>query len=279
MKYFYVYKTTNLLNSKFYIGKHTSNKENDEYFGSGKLLCLAINKYGIENFKKEILEYCCSNEELNEREKFWIEKENSLFPIGYNIAKGGDGGDLLSNHPDNVAIRKDISIRNKLRFELETDEEKTIRISKLKGLERTSLTKTKISEARTGMVFSEEHRANISKACIEYMKVIPRYNQKKINCYTEEGIFIKEVESIAQAAREFGQNNREICNMCKEKSFKIKDYIFKYSDGTTDNIQPIEKIPRKKIEYKQRMCLHCSKTGRGQGMTKYHFDNCKHKDT
>ncbi len=63
-----IYKTTNLVNGKFYVGK---SKYNDpEYLGSGIILKKAILKYGIENFNKEILEQCNSDAELNEREKY-----------------------------------------------------------------------------------------------------------------------------------------------------------------------------------------------------------------
>jgi hypothetical protein len=62
-----IYKTTNLVNQKFYVGKDTNNNPN--YYGSGKRLKLAIKKYGIVNFKKETLEVCNTLELLNERIK------------------------------------------------------------------------------------------------------------------------------------------------------------------------------------------------------------------
>lgn len=93
-----IYKTTNLINNKIYIGKDKNN--NPKYFGSGKILKLAIKKYGIKNFKKEILEYCNTIEELDEREKYWI---NILNPE-YNIGMGGNGGDTISNNPNKKQI-------------------------------------------------------------------------------------------------------------------------------------------------------------------------------
>lgn len=54
--YGYIYKTTNLINGKFYIGKHKSEKYDPSYYGSGKIIRLAIKKYGLENFKNEVLE-------------------------------------------------------------------------------------------------------------------------------------------------------------------------------------------------------------------------------
>jgi group I intron endonuclease len=83
-----IYKTTNLINGKIYIGQTTTN--NLYYFGSGKIIKQAFKKYGKENFKREILEYCTSIKELNEREKYWIEKLKSQDKnIGYNVDDGG----------------------------------------------------------------------------------------------------------------------------------------------------------------------------------------------
>lgn len=84
-----IYKTTNLLNGKFYVGK--DEKNNPNYLGSGKILKLAIKKNGLEHFKKEILEYCVSSEELNEKEIYWINKLSAT-TLGYNITEGGTGG-------------------------------------------------------------------------------------------------------------------------------------------------------------------------------------------
>lgn len=87
-----IYKTTNLLNGKFYIGQDSKNKKS--YFGSGKLLNCAIKKYGKENFKKEILEECFTKEDLDKKEIYWIDLLNSTNKeIGYNIHEGGTGGD------------------------------------------------------------------------------------------------------------------------------------------------------------------------------------------
>ncbi len=86
-----IYKTTNLINGNFYVGQDSKN--DPTYLGSGILLNRAIEKYGQENFKKEIIESCNNKVQLNDREIFWIDK---LKPV-YNIAKGGSGGDTRYN--------------------------------------------------------------------------------------------------------------------------------------------------------------------------------------
>lgn len=89
----YIYKTTNLITNKFYIGKRQKSTFDKYYYGSGKYLSASIVKYGKENFKREIIEWCDSIEELNNREKYWISHLEARNPkIGYNISEGGDGG-------------------------------------------------------------------------------------------------------------------------------------------------------------------------------------------
>ena len=71
----YVYLITNNINDKWYIGKHCqppASTAAKKYYGSGKLIKLAIDKYGIENFTKVIIEECSSREQLAVRELYFI---------------------------------------------------------------------------------------------------------------------------------------------------------------------------------------------------------------
>jgi group I intron endonuclease len=103
-----IYKTTNLINGKIYIGQSIYNK--DTYLGSGKKLKEAIKKYGKNNFKKEILEFC-DLKDIVKQEIYWIKKLNSRdVNIGYNIAKGGySPSDIMKNHPNKKEIYAKIS--------------------------------------------------------------------------------------------------------------------------------------------------------------------------
>lgn len=95
--YGYIYKTTNNVNGKIYIGQHRSDDFDPDYYGSGKILKKAIKKYGIENFSVSVLTYCNSKSEMNSLERQLIKIYDSRNPsIGYNIAYGGEGGDLVS---------------------------------------------------------------------------------------------------------------------------------------------------------------------------------------
>ena len=110
-----IYKITNLINNKIYVGQsnnierrfaqHKSPSEQKRF--SNKPLYKAFEKYGIENFEFEILEECLV-EELNEKEKYWIEKLNTLtHQNGYNINAGGDGV-ADENHPRHKLTKEDV---------------------------------------------------------------------------------------------------------------------------------------------------------------------------
>lgn len=86
--YFTVYKITNNINNKYYIGKHQTNNLDDCYMGSGKILRYAIKKYGIENFTKEILFVFDNEQEMNDKEKELVVVSEET----YNLCEGGKGG-------------------------------------------------------------------------------------------------------------------------------------------------------------------------------------------
>ena len=89
----FIYKTTNTINGKSYIGLCSSAKRFENYLGSGVLLKQAIKKYGADNFKREILEECDSEKDLREAEKRWIDHFNATESKKfYNLHEGGRGG-------------------------------------------------------------------------------------------------------------------------------------------------------------------------------------------
>lgn len=173
-----IYKTTNLINGRFYVGQDKYNNPN--YYGSGKILKQSFKKYGKENFTKEILEYCSSLEYLNKREIYWINILNAQERgVGYNISKGGSGGDTISNNPNKDIICQNHSewmkennpTRGRKRSEEEIEKGRISYVGKYKGENnpmfgkpRSEETKQKIREKALGRIPSEETRKKISKS-------------------------------------------------------------------------------------------------------------------
>lgn len=114
--YGYIYKTTNLVNGKIYVGKKEKNVFVPTYYGSGLLLRQDLKTYGIEKFKIEILQWCRTLESLNAAEKRWIKKLKAQNrEIGYNISGGGDGGNTLQNLSEDKKQERFKKIANKLK--------------------------------------------------------------------------------------------------------------------------------------------------------------------
>jgi NUMOD3 motif len=87
--FYYVYKTTNLVNGRFYVGKHTASSLDNDYLGSGLLINRAIEKHGRNNFQKEILEVYDQEWKMNLAERILVVIDTE---VSYNLKLGGQGG-------------------------------------------------------------------------------------------------------------------------------------------------------------------------------------------
>lgn len=184
-RYGYIYLTENLINGKLYIGQHKFvNKSgiDSDYIGSGVMLYRAIDKYGRDNFKCTLLEYCSSSEELNEREKYWISlfdgTKSSLF---YNIADGGYGFPWEGKSEEELndikrriskTLKEYYSYHDVVNKGVPIPEEVRAKVSLALsgennpnyGKPRSEETKSKISKAHIGMKVSEETKEKLRKA-------------------------------------------------------------------------------------------------------------------
>ena len=150
-----IYKVTNTINNKIYIGKtirtlkertqeHARDSKNNRY---NFVFHNAIRKYGHENFKYEILCETDSESKLNALEKFYISAYRKM-GICYNMTDGGEGASGLIM-PDHV--KKNISERMKGN-------------NHNKGTKRTEETKRKMSESQKGKKHSEESKRKMSES-------------------------------------------------------------------------------------------------------------------
>jgi len=183
-KYHFIYKTTNLLSGRYYIGMHSTDDLDDGYLGSGTYLRRAINKYGKENFKREILEFCDSRIELKSREEEVVNLREIAKKECMNLRVGGTGSNTI-----NYGIIPTMKTRKKMS-------------KSHMGHTTSDETKRKISETLQGQNFTDERKQNISKG----RKGIPSQTGRK---FSEES---KKKMSKAQKGRVHSKVKCPHCN-------------------------------------------------------------------
>ena len=228
---YYIYLTTNKINNKKYIGQHKGSPT-DNYFGSGTTILKAIAKYGKENFTKEILCFCETREEADQKEKEYIQLYNAVESKDfYNNAEGGAGGDgwcachrWAEQHPEEA---KNFWKENGERLREWCDEnperyyEKCVLpfIEGAKKWRENNPNKVmeimkKVNEGK--LKWQEEHPEEHQKQVYKWRKAGSEANSKADECITTGEIF----NSISEAARNYGiiQGNISKCLKGERKS-------------------------------------------------------------
>ena len=169
---YYIYRITNKINGKTYIGQHKYTDLNDDYMGSGILMSRAKKKYGVENFTKEILysriQYKATADDM---ERFAIAKERAVGKAEYNIADGGQGGALHKGKCHSEETKRKLSDLQKGRHHSEEQNIKHSEAMKGKnnpfyGKSHSEEIKRKISEAHKDKHWYNNGEINIlSKEC------------------------------------------------------------------------------------------------------------------
>lgn len=210
----YIYKTTNLISGKCYIGKHKAvSFEGTNYLGSGKALKLAIGKYGKENFKVELLESCDTEDQLNNKEEEWIEKFNAVSSAEfYNIVPYSTGGNVWEHYPKEKAqkIFKEHS-------------------EYMKNFKHSEETKLKMSIQRKGKKHSEEtkHKISVSNkgkrlGYKESSETIEKHRASSLNHkHSEES---KKKISISNKGKRLGVKVSLEIRQQVSNTFRVKDY-------------------------------------------------------
>jgi group I intron endonuclease len=140
-----IYKITNKLNGKIYVGQtHTSLAKRFQRhcwaseYKKNMPICLAIKKYGKDNFDIEEIEVCLNQCHLNEREKYWVSYFHCFSPKGYNLRAGNGRGAM------NQSTKEKIS-------------------QALIGIRRSLQTKQKLSKSHLGFRVSEDTKRKLSE--------------------------------------------------------------------------------------------------------------------
>lgn len=271
--HYFVYKTTNLTNGKFYIGVHGAYSLNDQYLGSGITLRRAVMKYGSTNFKREILQEFTSYDECYEYEKQLVTQE--LIDSGqvYNLVTGGNGSRKMSAevceknrvialnkwkenreymmstvHSKQSCKRKSDAIKKYISENQDEFQAKMNRINKdpvkikktsdkHRGMKRTTESKQRMSDSRKQMLTNNKHLVGSG---MKYVTDMSTMTLKRVPCdyiLLDNEVFGNKVKKTSKEAAGLGM--KFVTDMSTGKQFKVAgDYV----------LQGNEVFGRKKLE-------------------------------
>ena len=210
-KYHYLYKTTNLINNKFYVGMHSTDDLEDGYLGSGTYLRRSIKKYGKEKFKYEILEFFSSREILIEKEKDLVNSDFLKETLCMNLRIGGTGNGTP------IGSKRSEETKLKMGAWIRTDEYRKKVSDGNISKRRTAEHKLKYSLAKQGKKHSDESKSNMSIASKGKNKGKKHSDESKLNM------------SIAHQGKKFSEETKTKMG----KSHLLEDWQIKI---ITDNI-------------------------------------------
>jgi len=257
----YIYKITNTINNKAYIGvtiqnnpniRWSSHKSHNRQGNGCPLLMKAFKKHGEKAFKFEVL-IICFNDDVFKFENEYIKKYNTLSPNGYNVIEGGKTKQTFLGKTHSEETKQILSEKSKIHnSKLEVREQarknaikfnKTHNIGELmKKSEKWQ--KALVERKNNSNYCTEETKNKISKSVTQYYNSInikqkeERYKKhsivmtkaigKKVSQYSIEGKFIESFSSIIEAQEKTGIKRRNIGNVLSKKSKTAGGFIWKY---------------------------------------------------
>jgi group I intron endonuclease len=210
-----IYKITNTINGKFYIGQTTRNiklrwYEHCHGSGCGIKLRHAINKYGKNAFIIEIVQNCSSLDELNKAEQTWIKDLNAI-DSGYNLESGG------KNKVPCLETRQKMSRSHK------------IAQNKPERLEQISKTMRSLWQNEEYKASQSKSRKGIPKSLEWKKKAVARTKKLAIDQLDLNGNTIKTFDSAVDVKRALGFPTSNIIACCKGRIKTAYSYMWKYS--------------------------------------------------
>lgn len=241
---FTIYKVSNSINSKLYIGQTVQKLEKrwKTHQSKGNALYNSIKKYGVEKFIIEAIDFAETIEELNEKEIYWIQFYNCISPNGYNLRLGGNSGGKHSEETkrkiSEAGKGRPVSEKTRQLKKEQMSGEKNPMYGKSPnwGKECKPETRKKISESQIGKIISDETKAKISKACTgreswrkgkKLGRESNRKNQFEFKVYREDGTFVGKWNHQRQCAEDLGLCYKAINNVLGRLNPVYKGYVFK----------------------------------------------------
>jgi len=267
----YIYKITNTVNNKYYIGVTIQANPNERWSHHKSairanigcpFLQKAFKKYGEDAFKFEVL-IICFDEDVFKFENEYILKYNSMSPNGYNVAVGGKIGMSFLGKKHTEETKKIMSEKSKAynaRPEVrERSRQNAIKFNRSTNraelLRKSEKWQKALKEGRIGHTQTEEGKKKISEGLKEYYKkcknnctersiinltkqinAVKKANSKKVIQYSKDGILIQKFESMTIAEEKTRVSRQNIQHNACGRNKTAGGFIWKYDTEPKDNI-------------------------------------------
>lgn len=253
-----IYKITNLINGKCYIGQTTGTLEarwRKHCRSDSKCTAIhnAIVKYGADNFSIEQIDSATTQSELNEKEAFWITELNTMSPNGYNLQNGGLREQLsdescarISQTLKDKYTRHEVKISWKRKVCQYDKSGKLIQVwssiveaAKTLGIEDKHIPDACSGKRRSVGGFMWRYYEDTHGESIEFpaRRKNPDHwfksHQREIDQFDKAGNLIKRWSSVSEASKALGVSTGQLCETCQGKHKIAKGYIWKYADKET----------------------------------------------
>lgn len=261
----YIYKITNILNNKAYIGQTKQADPNTrwkqhiraiKYNNGCPLLTSALKKHGVNKFKFEVI-IICLDEDVCKFEKEYVRKCNTLAPNGYNAVDGGEPGGMFKGKHHSEESKAKISEKSTEYFK--DPEIRRVNGEKVSaGLKKSEKWKKAIEEGRVGTVnmknrenaeMTEEIKQKISNSLkkyhaennndekyIKHSEIMTKAIGRPIKQYDKDGKFINEYPCIAEGARQTGLTRKNVQACVSGYSKSAGGFVWKYTDITQEKV-------------------------------------------
>lgn len=266
-----VYQITNIVNGKIYVGVHKCDEsnQNDIYRGSGPVVKAAVEKYGIENLQKTILEVFDNEDEAYALEAKIVDKDFVGRTDTYNLNPGGKGGWDYVNSLNLPNPMKTPEIAKKVSDSIKNTIAKNPEKYKVISIANWAIA----SKNKIGSKHSAETSLKQSISLKEY------YSKNKSHLFGTT----KTEEQRKALSDGWSEEQRSKQSSRMKQRISENPNVVKTRLGKTNSEAHNKALSDSKKEYWAKAkeikatCPHCGKEGILSGMKRWHFDNCRNK--
>lgn len=286
-----LYKTINCVNNNIYIGVHSTSNLNDGYLGSGKIIQLAISKYGKNNFKREIIQEFETREAALAAEAVIVDGEFIRRFDTYNCNLGGghnwygmastkdkDGNIIYVTKDDPRYVNGELvhintnraSVMDNMgnRFKVNIDDPR-LKTGELVGV---TAGRTNYKDSNGNTVCTSKYDPRVASGELTH------FATNRVSAKDKGGNTLSIMKDDARL------KTGELVGVMKDFKHKIVTCPWCGKIGSCAGLKSTHfnychKNPNRKLrkEWKTLTCPHCEKRGKPSPMKRWHFDNCKMK--